>query len=73
MAEVAFSGEDHGDAVFVGGGYHFVVSDAASGLDDGFDAGGRRRIQSVAEGEEGVAGAHSAGGPSGGSLGCDAR
>jgi len=30
MKEVAFAGEDHGDAVLVGGGDHLVVAQAAA-------------------------------------------
>ena len=34
VAEVALAGEDHGDAVLVGGGDHLVVAHDAAGLDD---------------------------------------
>ena len=73
MAEVALAGEDHGDAVLVGGGDHLGVADAAAGLDDGRDAGGGGGVEAVAEREEGVAGAHPADGPAGGPVGGDAR
>jgi len=43
VAEVAHSGEEHGDASFVRRRDHFVVADAAAGLDHrrraGFDRG----------------------------------
>ncbi len=38
MAEVAHVGEDHGDAVFVSGGNHFVVTDRAARLNNAGDA-----------------------------------
>ena len=41
VLEVAFAGEDHGDAVLVGGGDDLVVAHRAAGLDDCRDA--RRR------------------------------
>ncbi len=57
VAEVAFAGEDHGDAVFVGGGDHLVVADRAARLDHRRDPGRGRRVEAVAEREERVAGA----------------
>ncbi len=40
----------------VGGFDHLFVADGAAGLDDGGDAGRRRRLDAVGEGEEGVGG-----------------
>jgi hypothetical protein len=58
VAEVTPSGEEHGDRVFIGGGYHFVVPYRSPGLDDrhgpGFDGG----IETVSEREESIRGAH---------------
>ena len=60
VAEVAHAGEDHGDAVFVGGGDDFFVAHRAAGLDDGAYACRSGGVHPVAEGEEGVAGKHAA-------------
>jgi hypothetical protein len=54
VVKVTLTGEDHGQAVLVGGGDHLVVAHRAAGLDDRGDAGGRRRVDAVAEREEGV-------------------
>src|SRR4051812_23829160 len=54
--EVAAGGEDHGDAVLVGGGDGFFVADTAAGLNDGGDAGRGGSVNRVREGEEGVGG-----------------
>ena len=56
MPEVAYSGVQHGETGFVGGGDDFVVADRAAGLDDGRGAGFRGGDQSVGEGEVGVGG-----------------
>ena len=48
------SREHHREAVFVGGGDDFRVADRSAGLHDGGGAGGRDRIQAVAEREERV-------------------
>ena len=55
VPEVALAGEDHGDAVFVGGGDHFVVANRTAWLDHAGDASRSRRIKAVAEREERVA------------------
>lgn len=62
VSEVAYAGEGHREVVFICGGNHFVVADAAAGLDDGGDAVARGGVQSVAEGEEGVRGEYGVGG-----------
>ena len=54
VAEVAGSGEEHGDVMLVRGGDYFIVADGAAGLGDGGDAAGRRHFDVVGEGEEGV-------------------
>jgi hypothetical protein len=54
VAEVADSGEDHGDAQPVGGGDDFLVFYAAAGLDDGGCAGGGYGFKAVGEWEKGV-------------------
>ena len=54
MSKVSHAGEDHRDAMFVGGSDDFVVLDRAAGLDDGFGAGVGRFVQAVAERIEGV-------------------
>lgn len=56
MAEVAHVGEDHGDAVFVSGGNHFVVTDRAARLNNAGDAYRGCGIDAVAEREESVRG-----------------
>src|SRR5512139_42906 len=58
VPEVAHAGEDHGDAVPVGGGDHLLVAHAAARLDHGAGAGLRDHVQPVAEGEEGIRGRH---------------
>ena len=65
MFEVAFSGEDHGDVVLVGGGDDVCVADAAAWFDHCGDAGDGNRIETVAEREVGVTGADSGDGSSG--------
>src|ERR1700741_5131456 len=50
----AFPGDDHRDAVLVGGGDDLGIAHGAAGLDDGAHAGPGRRVHAVAEGEEGV-------------------
>ncbi len=52
MAEVAHVGEDHGDAVFVSGGNHFVVTDRAARLNNAGDAYRGCGIDAVAEREK---------------------
>ena len=61
MTEVAFSGEDHGDAVLVGGGDHLVVANAAARLDHRCHTRTDDDIEAVAEREEGVARARATG------------
>ena len=56
MPEVAHAGEDHGKALVVGGGDHFLVAHRAARLDDGGGAGFGGRKQPVGEREEGVRG-----------------
>ena len=65
VPEVALAGEDHGDAVLVGGGDDLVVADAAPGLDHGPHAGRGDGVEPVPEREEGVAGAATALRPTG--------
>ena len=60
MAEVADSGEDHGDAESVGGGDDFGIADGAAGLDDGGCSGVRDGFEAVGEWEEGVGGGYAA-------------
>ena len=54
MAEMAHAGEDHGDAVLIGGVNHFLVAHGPAGLDDRGDTGLGGRIDTVPEREEGV-------------------
>ena len=54
VPEVAAAGEDHREAVLVGGGDHFRIADRAAGLDDRRRARRRERIETVAEREERV-------------------
>src|SRR6202008_1331746 len=56
VTEEPAPGEDHGDAVLVRRGDHFLVADGAAGVDDGADPGLRRGVHAVAEGEEGIRG-----------------
>ncbi len=56
MPEVAASGQDHGDLVFVAGANGLVITARATGLDDGRDAGGRGLIRTVTEREECIGG-----------------
>ena len=58
MAEVAHVGEDHRDAVLIGGGNHLFVANRTTGLNDAAHANGSSGINTVAEREEGV-GRHS--------------
>ena len=55
MAEVAAAGEDHREALLVGGGDDLVVADRATGLDDGSRTGRGSGVEAVAEREERVA------------------
>src|SRR5579884_39770 len=63
MAEVAFAGEDHGDAVAVGHADGFVVADRAAGLDDGGDACSGGGLHAIGEGEVGIGSQHRAARP----------
>jgi hypothetical protein len=54
MAEMAAAGEDHRQAVLVGGGDQLVIAQRPSRLYDGARAGGGGGIQSIPEREEGV-------------------
>ena len=54
VPEVPSSREDHRQTVLVGGGDHFLVPHGAARLDDGGRAGGRHRVEAVAEREERV-------------------
>ena len=56
MAEVAHIGEDHRDAVLIGGGNHLFVANRTAGLNDAAHANGSGGINTVAEREEGVGG-----------------
>ena len=56
MAEVADSGEEHGQAQAVGGGDNFLIALRASGLNDGGGSGFGDFLDAVGEGEEGVGG-----------------
>ena len=60
MLKVSAAGEDHGHAMFVGGGDDFGVVAGAAGLDGGEDAGFRGLVDAVTEWEEGIAGDNSA-------------
>src|SRR3954454_111659 len=71
VAEVALAGEDHGDAVLVGRLDHLAVAYRTPRLHHRRDAGGHGGVEPGAEGEEGVAAACPAGGPSRGPLGGD--
>ena len=54
VAEVAFAGEDHGDAVLVRGGDDLFIPDRSSGLDDRHGPRGYRRIEPITEREIGI-------------------
>src|SRR5690242_13202541 len=54
VPEMTHASEHHGHAVLVGRGDDFLVAPAASGLHDGGDAVLGRRIDAVAEREEGI-------------------
>ena len=56
MEEVPLAREHHGHAVLVGGGDQLVVAQRSAGLDDHGHACRGRRVESVAEGIEGVSG-----------------
>src|SRR5690348_510211 len=56
VPELPLPGEDHRDIVPVGRLDHLGVVDGAARLDDGADPRGRRFLDPVWEGEEGVAG-----------------
>src|SRR5436305_2832275 len=61
VPEVAYTGEDHGHAQFVGGGDNFGVAHGASGLDDCGGSGVGDGLQTVGEWEEGVRGGYATG------------
>lgn len=54
MAEMADTGEDHGQAELIGGFNDFLVIDRASRLDDGGSAGLSYNFQAIWEWEERV-------------------
>ena len=54
MVEEAHAGEGHGDAVFVAGGYHVVVTNRTAGLGNILHAALVGAFDIVAKGEEGV-------------------
>ena len=56
MPEVAHAGEDHGEALVVGSGDHFLVAHRSARLDDGGGAGLGGRQQPIGERKEGVRG-----------------
>ena len=58
MAEVTATGGDHGHAVCLGSGHDLGVALGAAGLDRCRDAGAGTDLETVGEGEEGVAGHH---------------
>src|SRR6185437_1814176 len=60
MSEMAHAGEHHRHVVLVGGGDHLGIAHRTTRLDHRADAGGRGRVDAVAEREEGVAGHHRA-------------
>src|SRR3984957_15459720 len=60
VAEVAYAGEHHRHAVFIGGGYHFLVAHRPARLDHGADSVLGGRIDAVAEGKECVGRHHGA-------------
>jgi hypothetical protein len=72
VAEVALAGEDHRDAVLVGGLRSPRRRVPAAGLDHGGDARRGRGVEAVAEREERVARAHAAVGAAGRAIGGDA-
>ena len=54
VTEVAYRGEDHGDAVFIGGGDHFGIADGTAWLDNGSRAGIGDDVKAVTERNESV-------------------
>src|SRR5690606_32302830 len=72
VPEMPLAGQDHGQALLVGRRDDLFVADRSAGLDDRGGAGVGRRVEPVAEGEEGVAGAGPTDGPPVGLLGRDA-
>src|SRR5690606_32237079 len=56
VAEVAHAGERHGNASFIRGINHFLVTHRAAGLDHRADADGSGIIDAITEREEGIGG-----------------
>ena len=56
MSKVANAGEDHGQAMLVGGVNDFLVTDGATWLNDGLDTAGCDFFHIIGKGEEGIAG-----------------
>src|SRR5262245_60060153 len=54
VLEMPAAGEDHRDAVLVGGGGDLFILDAAAGLNNGGDARGSGAVDRVGEREKGV-------------------
>ncbi len=60
MPKVPHPGEHHGHAALVGSVYHFLIAHRATGLGHAGGACIDHHVQTIAEGEEGVAGDHGA-------------
>ena len=60
MAEVTFTGKDHGDATFIGRCDHFFVANRSARLDNSGCTSIDDDIQTVSEREEGVRGGNAA-------------
>src|ERR1019366_3955845 len=71
MPEMPVAGENHRNAPLVGGGEHFLIAQAAAGLDHRNRAGVGDDIEPVAKREERVRGDHRAGKRQAGVLGLD--
>ena len=56
MLKRSYSGEDHRNICHISCFYNLGIADAASGLDDGGDAGIVRGEDAIGEGEEGITG-----------------
>ena len=54
MPEVPPPGEDHGEAMLVGGGYHFLIADRPTRMDHGGCAGLGDGVEAIAKWKEGV-------------------
>ena len=62
VSKVTSTGEDHGHAVFVGGGNDLIVSYGTAGGNDGPHAGLSHKVEPISKREKRIAGTHGTGG-----------